>query len=165
MHDLPGSLDPRNVVRLATPDDAEQLWELCQVMHQEHSFHAFPLSEERVRTELEASINRQDGLIGVIGSEAVEAAAWLWYGPADWYTDVQALSERMVCVHPAYRRGTFHIRNILAWIDAATEHIGPMVVGVISNKRTSAKVRLYRRRFGEPDGVAHFWLAGRSGRR
>ena len=151
---------PENMVRLARPADSDQLWELARIMHTEHAYHAFPLSERRVRAELETSISRQDGMIGVIGDDVLEGAAWLSYGNADWYTEVRTLAERMVIVHPAFRRGIVRIKSLLAWIDCAQAHIGPMVVGVISNDRTDAKVRLYRRRFGEPAGVAHFWMTG-----
>src|SRR5690348_3529822 len=162
---LPSMSDPRNVVRLARPSDFDQLFEICKIMHEEHSYHTFPFSDEKVKAELESSIALNDGIIGIIGEDVIEACAWLYYGQADWYTEASCLSERMLIVHPQFRRGTFHIRNLLAWVNATVEHFGTLVVGVISNNRTAAKVRLYRRRFGEPSGVIHFWMPGGNGGR
>lgn len=140
------SLSP--TVRFAVDQDARQLLEMCRLMHAENGL--FPLSEAKVAYEIEDSIRQQNGVIGVIGAVgAPVAVAWMIAG-ADWYTESVSISDRMVFVHPDHREGTTHFRDLLAWARAMSDSLGPLLIGVLSDRRIAAKLRIYQRHFGAP---------------
>jgi hypothetical protein len=137
-----------DAVRFAVKQDLRQLLDLCRLMHAENGL--FPLSEAKVAYELEASIRQESGVIGVIGVPGTPVAvAWLIAG-CDWYTETPSISDRMVFVHPDHREGTTHANDLLAWTQALSDSLGPLLIGVLAPNRTAAKLRFYRRRFGEP---------------
>jgi hypothetical protein len=140
-----------DMVRFAVPQDARQLLDLVRLVHAESGL--FPLSEAKVRHEIDGSIRQETGVIGVIGAPGSPVgAAWL-VGGADWYTETPALVERFIFVHPDHREGTRHAYDLLAWAQGLSDRCGPLLIGVMSSRqRGAAKLRFYRRRFGEPTG-------------
>jgi hypothetical protein len=71
-----------------------------------------------------------------------------------WYTDKQHLEEFLMYVDPNYRKGSpRHGLALVNWAKAQVPKTGlPLLTGILSNHRTEAKCRLYRRslpRIGE----------------
>lgn len=150
--------DP-NRVRVAGPADEEELLDLAQNLHLENA--VYPISKPKVLSELRASLGstdgrQQEGIIGVVGDGRIEGAAWLVYCQ-EWYTDAFCLAERFIHVLPEYRRST-HAKDLIAWAKRISERTAPLHIGILSNDRTEAKVRLYCKHLGKPAGA--YWLYG-----
>ena len=150
-----------SIVRAAVPDDEEELWSLFRLMHHENGL--FPLCEPKVQDYLRRVLYPETippddtgprGIIGVIGSPTqLEAAIMLVLG-AVWYTNAISLQDCVNFVHPEYRQSD-HSKALIAYSKFMTDEIRKtdanfqMMVGVVSTKRTAAKVRLYRRQLAE----------------
>lgn len=155
--------DPSRV-RLAGPQDEEELFTLATNLHTENAIYR--MNPDKVRAEIRASLSGQtdnagndvpqQGIIGIVGQRVIEGAAWLVY-MQDWYTDDYSLQERFIHVKPEYRRST-NAKDLLAWAKRVAVHTCPLHIGIFSNERTEAKIRLYRKQLGEPVGA--FWLFG-----
>ena len=63
------------------------------------------------------------------------------------------LIELFSYVKPEFRSST-NLRDLIAWAMAMASHFDlALMIGIISNHRTQAKVRHYRRALGEPVGT------------
>lgn len=148
-------------VRIATPGDEENLMALCRDLHAENALLA--MNEERVKETLRLALERKRGVIGVIGlpGSRLEGAIVLIFGQL-WYSDQWCIEELFSYVPPAFRRSD----NAKALIDYSTnvadEMKMPLLIGILSNARTEAKVRLYQRKLGKPVG-AYFLYGGKTG--
>lgn len=151
-------------VRLADQTDVEELFDLCLSLHEENFI--FPMAGHKVRTMLESAtlpeIDKRRGLIGCIGPRGkVEAAIFLEIDSL-WYADEPGLIELFSYVKPEYRNSN-NSRDMISWAMAMSNHFRlPLMIGVISNQRTQAKVRHYKRALGEPAG-AFFLYGARTG--
>jgi len=143
-------------VRTATAADEEAIMTLCRLLHEENG--AFSMSDEKVRNELRRAFDRQGGLIGVIdGPDGLEGIILLTIDQL-WYSDDWMLQELFNFVHPDHRRST-HAKRLIEYAkDCATHLKIPLLIGVLSNTRTEAKVRLYERML--PKGGAYFIFNG-----
>lgn len=85
------------------------------------------------------------GFIGVIGPVgAVEAAIMLTVG-STWYSEDLNLDEHFNFVDPAHRASS-HAKALISYAKHCADEIGiRLVIGILSTKRTAAKVRLYER--------------------
>lgn len=85
------------------------------------------------------------GFIGVIGPVgALEACIMLTVGSV-WYSEDWTLDEHLNFVDPQHRQSD-HAKALISYAKHCSDHIGiRLVVGVLSTKRTAAKVRLYER--------------------
>lgn len=144
-------------VRLATHDDEDELVAQCRRLHEENGL--MEMSERKVRDMLRRSFDRMGGIIGVIGKPGeIEASIALSIGQI-WYSDEWFLEELFNHVLPEYRRST-NARDLIVFAKNCADEIGlPLLIGVLSNDRTAAKVRLYERQLGTPSGA--FFLCGR----
>jgi hypothetical protein len=81
-----------------------------------------------------------------------------------WYSDAQVLEEKAIFIHPDYRSAKGgRARRLCEFSKRAADGLGiPLIIGVLSNHRTEAKVRLYERQFGKPSG-AFFLYNARTG--
>lgn len=143
-----------SVVRIAKPDDKMEIWRLCLNHHNENG--VFPLAPEKVdffinRVLYADRIPPNDtgarGVIGVIGPRgSLEAIAFLLLSEC-WYTRQRHIEELMVYVDAEYRHSD-HAKALLQWMRDQSQNTGlPLLSGVMSNHRTEAKCRLYRRAF------------------
>ena len=115
--------------------------------------------------EVWAALSRDHGIMGVIGPVGgnLEAAVLLRIGPM-WYSDQIVLEEKAIFVHPDYRAAKIGRARLMCEFSkkvADTLNV-PLMIGVLSNTRTAAKVKLYTRQFGEPAG-AYFLYNARTG--
>lgn len=145
-------------VRTATPDEVDAVMELALMGCAENEFQIH--NPIRVLQDVWAALNLEKGIIGVIGapgSRPLEGAVLLRIGNM-WYTDQEHVEERAIFVHPAFRgaRGGRAARLAEFSMDVADNLGLPLSIGVLSNHRTAAKVRLYQRVLGKPAGA--YWI-------
>ena len=77
-----------------------------------------------------------------------------------WYSDNPVLEEKAIFIHPDFRSAKGgRARQLCEFSKQVADSLGiPLIIGVLSNHRTEAKVRLYERQFGKPSGA--FFLYG-----
>lgn len=159
-----------SVVRPATPEDYQEIWKLFRLLHKENG--AFSMSDAKVdwvlrRVLLPELISKEDtglrGYMGVIGPVGgpLEGLILLIVG-SYWYTDELHLEELTTFVHPNHRRSK-HAQALLNYSKHMSDAIGiPLLIGIVSNKRTEAKVRLYRKYL--PEAGSFFLYNATTGR-
>lgn len=144
-------------VRVATPEDFNEIMRLAINVAQENGISQPDM--ERVAADIWPSLHQDHGIIGVIGNpgDKLEGFVLLRIGQS-WYSAEPMVEERTVFVESKYRsakggRG----RRLCEFSKKVAEDLGmPLLIGILSNQRTKAKVELYKRIFGEPSGA--FWL-------
>lgn len=140
------------IVRVAGPADKDEIFRLFTAAHEEHGL--FPIDWEKVdwwvnRMLWPERVERHDtgprGIIGVIGDpEDLEAIAFLVFGTI-WYSTHRHLEELIVYVEPEHRPRQ-HVATLVGWMQEQSRITGlPLMTGVMSNERTEAKIRLYKR--------------------
>lgn len=152
-----GRLIPRPHVRVPTPDEVHEVMKLALMGCAENEF--MPHSVMRVLEDVYAAITKDRGILGVIGpiGGELEGAVLLRIGKI-WYSDADHIEERAIFVHPAFRgaRGGRAARLAEFSMDVADQLGMPLTIGVLSDHRTAAKVRLYQRILGKPAGA--YWI-------
>lgn len=143
-------------VRLAKPEDEEEIFAICKSLHAENGI--FPMSEPKVRERIRECLHQKGGIIGVIGKPGeIEALICLTIGCL-WYTDAFSLDEHFNYVLPNHRKSE-NAKELIIFAKACAEQLRlPLMIGILSNERTEAKVRLYQRQLGAPSGA--FFLVG-----
>ena len=147
-------------VRLGVEADIPQLLELGRMLHTENAL--MPLSEDRILSAIWRAIRQDRAMIGVIGPVgAIQGGIYLTVGQF-WYTDKPHLEELFSYVAPRFRKS----KNAKALIEFAKQSAKrldvPLLIGIISNNRTEAKIRLYERQLGKHSG-AYFLYNGSTG--
>lgn len=137
-------------VRLATLEDVDGLIEHCRLLHGENGL--FGLSERKVAGLLDRGLRQEGAIIGVIGDEAPEASIYLSieqpYYSEDWH-----LMELWNFVMPPRTHRAGHAKRLIEFAKYCSDEMQmPLVIGVLSNQRVEAKVRLYERQL-EKAGV------------
>lgn len=146
-----------SVVRLAQGDEIEDILALMKDGAEEQAL--FSIDDDRARAMLNRAFLKQGGIVGVIGPKgAIEAAVYLMLAQpiysAEWH-----IEETFNIVRPAFRRST-HAKSLLEFAKRCHHDIGPPVlIGVLHKVQTQAKIRLYRRQFGEPVGAMFLYGA------
>lgn len=138
-------------VRKAIPADAPELMEMCQALHAENAM--FSMNEEKVTAMLEKAFNKQGAIIGALGpTGSIEGAIFMLIS-SFWYTSDFCLEELFSYVRPEFRRST-NAKELINFGKRCSEELGiPLVIGVVSNERTKAKVGLYQRQLSDPCGA------------
>jgi hypothetical protein len=136
-------------VRKAKPDDRSTILDICDRNWSENG--QFSLAPKKVEAMVDRAFTGGGAIIGVVGRDRVEGIIMLLISQF-WYTNDWCLEEIMNYVLPDYRRST-HAKDMIKFgIRCSDELSIPLVIGVVSNERTKAKVELYRRQLGEPIG-------------
>jgi GNAT superfamily N-acetyltransferase len=152
--------DSENIhVRVAGPQDYEGIMRLGRMVWHENG--VFGLNEEKAANSLLPLLFKDGGIVGVIGpSDNPEAAVVLRIANY-WYADESFLEEVCVFVHPNFRSAKGgRARHLVEFAKRVADDIGmPLMIGVLSNTRTEAKMRLYERQFGKPSGVYFLYNA------
>lgn len=143
-------------VRLAMPSDEDEIMRICHDLHQENGLFSF--DDAKVRDKIQKCLYQRGGIMGVIGDPGkIEAAICMTLGQA-WYTTDWCLEEFFAFTLPTHRRST-NTNELIIFAKACAEQLDlPLMIGILSNERTEAKVRLYQRKFGAPAGA--FFLFG-----
>lgn len=141
-----------SVVRIAQPEDAQEIWRLFLCGHKENGL--FTLAPEKVQWFMNRCLSPHlipdgdtgtRGAIGVIGPVgSLEGLVLVTIG-SYWYSTDLHLEEFIVFVDPEHRRSN-HAEALVQWMKDQVEVTKlPLVTGIISTHRTEAKCRLYRR--------------------
>lgn len=152
-------------VRVGVPDDVHAVMDGAMAAAEENGFQrAVP---EKMLQQVWAALNKEHGIMGVIGPVGgpLEGGVLLRIGPM-WYgaDDDMVLEEKAIWVHPQFRQARGgRAARLAEFSKSVADRLGyPLVIGVLSNARTAAKVRLYERMFGAPSG-AFFLYGARTG--
>lgn len=131
------------IVRLAAPADEAGVMALTNLIHEEIGLYHY--SEDSVRTVVRKAVNQKMALIGVIGEpNDIRASLYLNFEPV-WYSDEWHICELWNFVHPNYRREDYGSR-LIRWAKGVADTANMnLLVGVLNNVRTEAKVRAYER--------------------
>ena len=131
-------------VRFGLPSDDERIFDLMRMAHEEQGEHA--ISADKVRWRIETATRRQGAAIGVVGGPQSDVYGYvLMVIDPVWYSDEYQLLELSNFVHPDHRRSTY-AKQLISFAKACADDLGiDLVMGVFSNHRTEAKIRLYRR--------------------
>lgn len=138
-------------VRRADESDENELVAMCHELHRENG--VFTMSSDRVRDMLRRAFDRRGGIIGVIGERGhLEGSIYLLLTQL-WYTDDYHVEELWNYVRPDYRK-TDNAKEFLAFAKRCSDELGiDSIIGILSNDRTQAKIRLYERQLGKPAGA------------
>lgn len=145
-----------SVVRVAVPEDRDDIWRLFLMVWRENAI--FKLAAQRVEYFFNRALYPQmipegdtgpRGTIAVIGPVGkIEAICFVIIGQF-WYTEEKHLEELVLYVDPEHRKSN-HAKALIDWMKSSADSLGiPVLTGIMSNTRTEAKVRLYRRQLPE----------------
>lgn len=154
-------------VRTATPDDMQEVWRLFLQGHKENGL--FTLAPEKVQWFINRALYPEliqpgdtgsRGAIGVIGQTgSLEGLVFVTIG-SYWYSHDKHIEEFIVYVDPECRKSG-HAAALVQWMKDQVEITGlPLMTGIISNERTEAKCRLYRRMLPK---IGEFFYLGPKG--
>jgi len=153
-------------VRVGTHEDLHAVMDLAVMGAEENGF--LKPSSSKLLFDIWPALHRDGGIMGLVGQGERLVGAVLLKVITPWYTDAKALEERAIYVHPDYRAGGQHKMTgkgsgvavrLMEFSKLVSDKMEmPLLIGVLSNDRTEAKVRLYERIFGKPAGT--YWLYG-----
>ena len=147
-------------VRIGTPDDIHPMMDLAMQACDENGF--VDPNPQKLLAEIWPALNLHDGLVGIIQDEGnrLEGAILLRIGTM-WYSDAPVLEEKAIFISPDYRSAKGgRARRLCEFSKRMSDELDlPLVIGVLSNHRTEAKVRLYERQFGKPSGAFFLYNA------
>lgn len=150
-------------VRTGTPEDIHAMMELALLACDENGF--VNPNPGKLLNEIYPALTLQYGIVGIIGKpgERIEAAILLRVGNV-WYSDDPVLEERAIFVHPDFRSAKGgRAAKLCRFAKETSDRLQlPLMIGVLSNDRTAAKIRMYERQFGAPSGV-YFLYQARTG--
>lgn len=146
-------------IRIGTTADMHECMELALTACAENAFLNF--APDKLAQEMWSALSLHHGIVGLIGRRGgkPEGIVLLRTG-AMWYSNSPVVEEKAIFIHPDFRaakggRG----RQLCEFSKSVSRKLGlPLLIGVLSNNRTEAKVRMYERIFGKPAGV--FFLYG-----
>src|ERR1700761_8649616 len=137
-------------VTRAKPEDREQIIAICKEDWEENS--QFSLSEAKLEGLISRILDKGEGIIGIIRRNAEIEAVMLMQISQFWYTEDWCIEEVLNFVRPPYRRST-NAKDMIQFAKRCSDEIGiPLIIGVVSNERTAAKVALYERQLGKSCG-------------
>jgi hypothetical protein len=117
----------------------------------------FTLSGSKLENMVSRILDGHGGIIGIIQRDRDIEAIIMMLISQFWYTEDYCLEETLNYVRPEYRRST-NAKDMIAFGKRCSDEIGiPLVIGVVSNERTAAKLALYERQLGKPVGGYFFY--------
>lgn len=144
-------------VRAAKPEDFSEIMRLCRLLYAENA--AANVDWPAVEAVVIDGVNGLQSCLGVIGKPGGELCGMIllrisrmWYSP-------DSMLEELFNFVPAEHRKDHNARALVSFAkDCADRLETPMLIGIISNHRTKAKIRLYERTLGPASGA--FFLYG-----
>jgi hypothetical protein len=147
-------------IRIGTPDDLDEIMRLAMSAVDENGF--LEANPAKLAAEIWPALHQDHGICGLIGKPGgmIEGVVVLRIGHM-WYSDTTVLEEKAIFIHPDYRsaRGGRAKRLCEFSKNTADALEMPLIIGVLSNSRTEAKIRMYKRQFGEPAGAFFLYRA------
>lgn len=152
--------DPADVrVRIGTPEDVHPMMRTALMACAENGFVA--PEPVKLLNEIWAALNLDHGICGIIGKPGglIEGTVLLRIG-TPWYSSSSTIEEKAIFVHPQYRSAKGgRAARLCEFSKRVSDELGlPLTIGVLSNARTAAKIRMYSRIMGEPTGA--YWVYG-----
>jgi hypothetical protein len=149
------------VIRVGTPQDVDVVMEIAMMACEENGF--VQPSPQRLLTDIWPALNLDEGVMGLIGprgTSEVQGVVLLRIGHM-WYSEQRAIEEKAVFIRPEYRSAKGgRARKLCEFSKQVADELElPLIIGVLSNQRTSGKVRMYQRIFGEPSGAFFLYKA------
>jgi hypothetical protein len=148
------------VIRIAGPKDLDEVMALAMSACDENGF--VNPDPTKLLGEIWPALHRDHGLVGVIGRKdgIIEGGILLRVGTM-WYSTQEVLEEKAIFIHPEYRTAKGgRARKLCEFGKKSAEALGiPLIIGVLSNQRTEAKMRMYQRTFGTPSGAFFLYNA------
>ena len=146
-------------IRLAGPQDMDEIMAIAMMACDENGF--MNPNPAKLAAEIWPALHQDHGLCAVIGKPngMIEGLVLLRIGNM-WYSDSRVVEEKAIFIHPEYRSAKGgRASKLCEFSKKVADTLGiPLIIGVLSNHRTSAKVRMYERQFGPPSGA--FFLYG-----
>lgn len=150
-----------STIRLAQPSDEPELLHLFRMMHAEGGMRKLDI--DCVREVFARAFDRKGGILAVIGAPGHIRAMLFLLITRHYYTRDNHIEELWNWVHPEHRQSDYS-KLLIEYAKKCSDDISagsvagggdkvPLIMGVLTNKRMSAKVRLYRRFFGMPYGA------------
>lgn len=138
-------------VRIATKADEDEVLSLCRRLWEENGL--FSLNENKVRDTIRKCYEAKGNIVGIIGPPGhIEASTCLSISDTH-YTDDWHLVELWNYVAPEYRKSR-NAEALIEFAKACSDKMKvPLFTGIITEKALAGKVRLYRRRLGNPTGA------------
>lgn len=157
-------MEDQTPIRIGTVEDLDPMMELALMACDENGFvNPNPI---KLLEQIYPALVQDHGLIGIIGrpGEKIEGAVLLRISKM-WYSDQDVLEEKAVFIHPDYRSAKGgRARRLVEFSKEASDYLKiPLIIGVLSNQRTEAKVRLYERQFGKASGAFFLYNAQTGG--
>lgn len=156
-------MQTQSKIRLAQPSDEAEVIQLLRLLHAENGMQRLDI--ECVREVLARAFDRKGGIIGVIGAPGHIRAMICLQLTNQWYTRDTHIEELFSWVHPDHRQSDY-ARLLIEFAKKQSDDISkragekiPLFLGILTNTRMSAKVRLYRRFFGMPFGAIFLYNA------
>lgn len=146
-------------IRVAVPDDLDEIMHIAMMACEENGFlHPNPA---KLAAEIWPALHQDHGICAVIGKAGgkIEGLVLLRIGHM-WYSDTMIVEEKAIFIHPDFRAAKGgRAKRLCEFSKQVADSLGiPLIIGVLSNSRTEAKVRMYERQFGAPAGA--FFLYG-----
>src|ERR1700761_4981750 len=137
-------------VTRAKPEDREQIIAICKEDWEENS--QFSLSPAKLEGLISRILDKGEGIIGLIRRNSEIEAIMLLQFAQWWYSNDWALEEVINFVRPQFRRST-NAKDMIQFAKRCSDELGiPLIIGVVSNERTAAKLALYERQLGKSVG-------------
>ena len=147
------------MIRLASPQDLDEIMSIAMMACDENGF--LNPNPAKIAAEIWPALHQDHGLCAVIGKPngMIEGLVLLRIGNM-WYSDSRVVEEKAIFIHPDFRSAKGgRASKLCEFSKKVADSLGiPLIIGVLSNHRTSAKVRMYERQFGPPSGA--FFLYG-----
>jgi len=149
-------------IRLGNPKDEQPMLELAMRAWDENGIKG--VNPNKMLAMIKPALYLYQGLVGIIGEpgKKIEAAIVLRLSQM-WYSDDWMIEEKAVFVDPEFRKPKKsnrsrhiigHGRALCEFSKRVADELNvPLIIGVLSNHRTEAKVRLYEKHFGDPAGA------------
>lgn len=157
-------MEERLAVRVGDPTDVDNMMELAMQACEENGF--VNPNPAKLLQEIYPALAQDRGLVGIIGKpgEKIEGAVLLRVSKM-WYSDHDILEEKAIFIHPEYRSAKGgRARRLVEFSKEVSDYLKiPLIIGVLSNHRTEAKVRLYERQFGKASGAFFLYNAQTGG--
>lgn len=151
-------------VRVGTVADVHDVMELALMGRAENGF--VDADEGKILQTIWDSLSLNGGIMGLIGPLGKKAeGAVLLRIVTPWYSSARVLEEQAIFIHPDYRQAKGgRASRLVEFSKHTAEKLGlPLLIGVLSNSRTEAKVKLYERHLGAQAGAFFLWGAQTGG--
>lgn len=132
-------------VRLAVVQDVPVLMGLMRKACEEDAQH--PMDELKVFNMIRRYFDQNGALVAVIGEPGNPVAYLLMIVDEIWYSPDHQLLELSLFVSPDHRKSNY-AKQLMSFSKQASEGLSlDLTIGVLSNERTAAKIKLYQRQF------------------